>query len=298
MSPAVHKPKPPWLKRRLALKSSANEVSALLRDLNLHTVCQGAHCPNQLECFGNGTATFMILGDVCSRNCTFCAVPPGTQEPPQPDEPERVAEAVKRLDLHYVVITSVTRDDLANGGASHFAATIEAILSTRTHVLVEVLVPDFRGSLKGLATVLEAQPSVLNHNVETVSRLYPTVRPQANYQRSLRLLAEAKRLDAKIITKSGFMVGLGEKPEEVVALLEDLRRVGCDLVTIGQYLCPSKDHHPVVEYVHPERFAAYKQAAERLGFRGVAAGPYVRSSYKADNLYRKARGIKDAQLQR
>jgi lipoic acid synthetase len=190
-----------------------------------------------------------------------------------------------------VVITSVTRDDLANGGASHFAATIEAILSTRTHVLVEVLVPDFRGSLKGLATVLEAQPSVLNHNVETVSRLYPTVRPQANYQRSLRLLAEAKRLDAKIITKSGFMVGLGEKPEEVVALLEDLRRVGCDLVTIGQYLCPSKDHHPVVEYVHPERFAAYKQAAERLGFRGVAAGPYVRSSYQAEKLYRKARKI-------
>ncbi len=291
MSAAVHKPKPVWLRRRLVLKSSANEVSALLRDLNLRTVCQGAHCPNQLECFGNETATFMILGEVCSRNCTFCAVPPGAQEPPQPDEPERVAEAVKRLGLHYVVITSVTRDDLADGGASHFAATIEAILSTRTDVLVEVLVPDFRGSHKGLATVLEAQPSVLNHNVETVSRLYPTVRPQANYQRSLRLLAEAKRLDPKIITKSGFMVGLGEKPEEVIALLEDLRRVGCDLVTIGQYLCPSKDHHPVVEYVHPERFDAYTQEAERLGFRGVAAGPYVRSSYKADNLYRKARGM-------
>ncbi|UCE83744.1 MAG: lipoyl synthase [Deltaproteobacteria bacterium] len=291
MSAAVHKPKPVWLRRRLVLKSSANEVSALLRDLNLRTVCQGAHCPNQLECFGNETATFMILGEVCSRNCTFCAVPPGAHEPPQPDEPERVAEAVKRLGLHYVVITSVTRDDLADGGASHFAATIEAILSTRTDVLVEVLVPDFRGSHKGLATVLEAQPSVLNHNVETVSRLYPTVRPQANYQRSLRLLAEAKRLDPKIITKSGFMVGLGEKPEEVIALLEDLRRVGCDLVTIGQYLCPSKDHHPVVEYVHPERFDAYTQEAERLGFRGVAAGPYVRSSYKADNLYRKARGM-------
>lgn len=291
MSAAVHKPKPVWLRRRLVLKSTANEVSALLRDLNLRTVCQGAHCPNQLECFGNETATFMILGEVCSRNCTFCAVPPGAHEPPQPDEPERVAEAVKRLGLHYVVITSVTRDDLADGGASHFAATIEAILSTRTDVLVEVLVPDFRGSHKGLATVLEAQPSVLNHNVETVSRLYPTVRPQANYQRSLRLLAEAKRLDPKIITKSGFMVGLGEKPEEVIALLEDLRRVGCDLVTIGQYLCPSKDHHPVVEYVHPERFDAYTQEAERLGFRGVAAGPYVRSSYKADNLYRKARGM-------
>ncbi len=211
MSAAAHKPKPVWLRRRLVLKSSANEVSALLRDLNLHTVCQGAHCPNQLECFGNETATFMILGEVCSRNCTFCAVPPGALEPPQPDEPERVAEAVKRLGLHYVVITSVTRDDLADGGASHFAATIEAILSTRTDVLVEVLVPDFQGSHKGLATVLEAQPSVLNHNVETVSRLYLTVRPQANYQRSLRLLAETKKMDPKIITKKRFYGGAWRK---------------------------------------------------------------------------------------
>ncbi len=296
LKPVHHKPKPPWLKRRFVFKSSAHEVNALLSDLGLHTVCHEAHCPNQLECFGNRTATFMILGDLCSRNCTFCAVSHGVQEPPDPDEPKRVAKAVSLLALQYVVITSVTRDDLADGGASHFALTIQAIRLLRTETLLEALVPDFQGSDRALATVLKAQPAVVNHNVETVSRLHPTVRPQADYRRSLNLLAEAKRINPRVFTKSGFMVGLGERPEEVTELLEDLRQVGCDLVTIGQYLRPSEDHHPVVEYIHPEFFQSYQQEAEMLGFRGVASGPYVRSSYQADRLYTKARSKVDLQI--
>jgi lipoic acid synthetase len=195
-----------------------------------------------------------------------------------------------------VVITSVTRDDLADGGGSHFAATIQAIRLLRTEIVVEVLVPDFQGSSQALATVLRAQPGVLNHNVETVPRLYQAVRPQADYRRSLNLLARAKRINQEIITKSGFMVGLGERPQEVSELLEDLRQVECDLVTIGQYLRPSKDHHPVVEYIHPEIFQAYQQEAETLGFLGVASGPYVRSSYRAERLYRKARSKLDSQI--
>ena len=230
----------------------------------------------------------MILGDQCSRSCTFCAVSHGVQKPPHPDEPKRVAEAVACLGLQYVVITSVSRDDLADGGSSHFAATIQAIGSLQTNILVEVLIPDFKGSTQALATVLRAHPAVLNHNVEPVPRLYPAVRPQANYQRSLNLLTKAKRLNQEIITKSGFMVGLGERPEEVSKLLQDLRRADCDLVTIGQYLRPSKDQHPVVEYIHPELFRTYQQEAETLGFLGVASGPYVRSSYQAEKLYKQA----------
>jgi len=291
MKPEHRKPKPEWLRRRFSSKSSVTEVNDLLLDLNLHTVCQEAHCPNQSECFGNHTATFMLLGDHCSRNCTFCAVTHGVSEPPDPEEPKRVAEAVSRLGLKYVVLTSVTRDDLADGGASHFAATIKTIRSFASDILVEVLVPDFQGSAQSLATVLASQPAVLNHNLETVSRLYPAVRPQADYQRSLRLLKEVKRLHPEAATKSGFMVGLGEKQEEVSRLLRDLRKANCDLVTIGQYLRPSRDHHPVVDYIHPELFKAYQQEAETLGFSGVASGPYVRSSYQAEKLYRKARGM-------
>jgi lipoic acid synthetase len=210
------------------------------------------------------------------------------QKPPHPDEPQRVAKAVACLGLQYVVITSVSRDDLADGGSSHFAATIQAIGSLQTNILVEVLVPDFKGSTQALATVLRAHPAVLNHNVETVPRLYPAVRPQANYQRSLNLLTKAKGLNQEIITKSGFMVGLGERPEEVSKLLQDLRQADCDLVTIGQYLRPSKDQHPVVEYIHPKLFRTYQQEAETLGFLGVASGPYVRSSYQAEKLYTQA----------
>ncbi len=291
MSKFPQKPKPEWLRRRFSSKSSVTEVNDLLLDLNLHTVCQEAHCPNQSECFGNHTATFMLLGDHCSRNCTFCAVTHGVSEPPDPEEPKRVAEAVSRLGLKYVVLTSVTRDDLADGGASHFAATIKTIRSFASDILVEVLVPDFQGSAQSLATVLASQPAVLNHNLETVSRLYPAVRPQADYQRSLRLLKEVKRLHPEAATKSGFMVGLGEKQEEVSRLLRDLRKANCDLVSIGQYLRPSQDHHPVVDYIHPELFQAYQQEAEELGFSGVASGPYVRSSYQAEKLYRQARGM-------
>lgn len=295
MKPEHRKPKPEWLRRRFSSKSSVTEVNDLLLDLNLHTVCQEAHCPNQSECFGNHTATFMLLGDHCSRNCTFCAVTHGVSEPPDPEEPKRVAEAVSRLGLKYVVLTSVTRDDLADGGASHFAATIKTIRSFAGDILVEVLVPDFQGSAQSLATVLASQPAVLNHNLETVSRLYPAVRPQADYQRSLRLLKEVKRLHPEAATKSGFMVGLGEKQEEVSRLLRDLRKANCDLVTIGQYLRPSRDHHPVVDYIHPELFKAYQQEAEELGFSGVASGPYVRSSYQAEKLYRQARGMSGAE---
>jgi len=291
MKPEHRKPKPEWLRRRFSFKSSVTEVNDLLQDLNLRTVCQEAHCPNESECFGNHTATFMILGDHCTRNCTFCAVAHGAFEPSDPEEPKRVAEAVSRLGLKYVVLTSVTRDDLADGGASHFAATIKTIRSVGSDILLEVLVPDFQGSAQSLATVLAAQPAVLNHNLETVPRLYPAVRPQADYHRSLRLLTEAKRLHSEAATKSGFMVGLGERQEEVSNLLRDLRKANCDLVTIGQYLRPSQDHHPVVDYIPPELFEAYRQEAEELGFSGVASGPYVRSSYQAEKLYRKARGM-------
>ncbi|UCG11029.1 MAG: lipoyl synthase [Deltaproteobacteria bacterium] len=285
------KPKPPWLKRRLITKSSTKDVSRLIDDLGLHTVCQEARCPNQAECFSKSTATFMILGDRCSRDCTFCAVAHGVQRPPNPDEPRWVAEAVYRLGLGYVVITSVTRDDLADGGAAHFAATIEAIHLLKPDTLVEVLVPDFQGSRSSIALVLDAQPSVLNHNVETVPRLYAAVRPQAHYDRSLRLLAKVKQQNPEIVTKSGFMVGLGETAAEVTVLLRDLKKVGCDLVTIGQYLRPSKAHHPVLEYIHPDLFRAYAREAETLGFLGVASDPYVRSSYRAEELYRQARGM-------
>lgn len=291
MNSEHRKHKPEWLRRRFSYKSSVTEVNDLLVDLNLNTVCQEAHCPNQLECFGNHTATFMILGDHCSRNCTFCAVAFGPQDPPNPDEPRRVAEAVSHLGLKYVVLTSVTRDDLSDGGAAHFATTIRAIREIGEEISVEVLVPDFQGSAQALATVLAAEPAVLNHNVETVPRLYPAVRPQADYERSLQLLAEVKRLTRDTVSKSGFMVGLGEKREEVSSLMRDLREVGCDLVTIGQYLRPSKDHHPVVEYIPPNIFQTYKIEAQSLGFLGVASGPYVRSSYHAEKLYRRARDM-------
>ena len=286
------KHKPEWLRRRFSFNSSVTEVSDLLVNLNINTVCQEAHCPNQLECFGNHTATFMILGDHCTRNCTFCAVTCGSPEPPDPDEPNRVAQAVSHLGLKYVVLTSVTRDDLPDGGADHFAATIKAIQEIGHEVFVEVLIPDFQGSVQALATVLAAAPAVLNHNLETVQRLYPAVRPQADYNRSLHLLAEVKRLAPDTVSKSGFMVGLGEKSEEVSILMGDLRKVGCDLVTIGQYLRPSKDHHPVIEYVPPNIFQAYKAEAQSLGFMGVASGPYVRSSYQADILYQQAMKVK------
>ena len=285
MKPEHRKPKPEWLRRRFSFKSSVTEVNDLLLDLNLHTVCQEAHCPNQSECFGNHTATFMLLGDHCSRNCTFCAVTYGVMEPPDPQEPNRVAEAVSRLDLKYVVLTSVTRDDLADGGASHFAATIKTIRSVGRNILVEVLVPDFKGSAQSLATVVAAQPAVLNHNLETVPRLYEKVRPQADYRRSLDVLANAAK--SGIQTKSGLMLGLGETSREIWETLNDLRRADCAYLTLGQYLAPSAEHVPVQRYVPPEEFERWGETSRAMGFQDVASGPLVRSSYRAEELFEK-----------
>lgn len=275
---------PSWIKRRFPPQEEWESVQRLLRTLALHTVCESARCPNIGECFRRGTATFLILGNVCTRSCRFCAVAKGTPGPLDPEEPERVAEAAQRMNLKHVVVTSVTRDDLPDGGAGHFAATIGAIRRVLPQATVEVLVPDFQGKEEALDTVLAARPDVLNHNVETVPRLYPSVRPQAHYERSLWLLKRAKEKAPGILTKSGLMVGLGETREEVEGVLRDLRGVQCDIVTIGQYLRPSVRHLPVAAYIPPEEFAYYREYALRLGFLGVASGPFVRSSYRAEEF--------------
>lgn len=280
--------KPRWLRRRLPSGPEYEKMRQLLKSRDLHTVCQEAQCPNQFECFSKGTATFMILGDHCTRNCRFCAVQHGPLSYPDPAEPERVAEAVLLLDLRYAVITSVTRDDLGDGGASIFAATIAAIREKRPQTLVEVLIPDLQGESEALATLVAAGPQVLNHNIETVPRLYSVVRPQADYYRSLDVLQRVKKLRPQMVTKSGIMLGLGESPEELRQVWADLRRVGCDLLTIGQYLRPSMDKLPVQRFVPPEEFDRLRIEALSHGFAEVAAGPFVRSSYEAEKLYRQA----------
>ncbi len=280
--------KPAWLRKRLPTGADYEKTRALMGRTRLHTVCQEAKCPNIFECFARHTATFLILGQHCTRNCRFCAVENGTCLAPDPDEPRRVAEAAARLGLRYVVITSVTRDDLEDGGAAHFAACIEAVRSKIPHVRVEVLIPDFQGSQDALQTVLEARPQVLNHNVETVARLYPQARPQADYQRSLHLLARAGELSAKTITKSGLMLGLGETDAEILELLQDLRRANCQVVTMGQYLQPSRNHLPVAEFVTPEKFEFWQARARQMGFAAAACGPFVRSSYQAGIVYETA----------
>jgi lipoic acid synthetase len=274
--------KPDWLKIRIADGPQLQQVSAMLRKLNLHTVCEEANCPNRFECFGKLTATFMILGRECTRNCTFCNVSKGRPMAVDAQEPFHLAQAVKELALKHVVITSVTRDDLSDGGAGHFASVVAAVRNVSPDTTIEVLIPDFQGSMAALTAVVEAGPEVINHNVETIKRLYPEVRPMADYNRSLELIKRVKETASGIYAKSGFMVGLGEKPAEVEELLADLRRAGCDIVTIGQYLAPSKKHHPVMEYVTPETFAAYKRQAEGMGFSHVASSPLVRSSYHAN----------------
>lgn len=271
---------PPWIRVRLAQGPNYQEVKGLLAGLGLHTVCQEAHCPNMGECFESRTATFLILGPVCTRNCRFCAVDGGQPLPLDPLEPRRVAEAVRILGLRYAVVTSVTRDDLPDGGAAQFARTIRAIRQECPGCGVEVLIPDFQGSAEALGAVLEAGPDVLNHNVETVSRLYPLVRPQANYGRSLGLLKRAREI-GNGLTKSGLMVGLGETWEEVLAVIADLREAGCDLLTIGQYLRPSPQHLPIHRYYTPEEFERLAEEGRALGFRHVEAAPLVRSSYHA-----------------
>lgn len=281
--------KPSWLKRRIPAGTSSRKIPDLLRRGGLHTVCEEALCPNQGECFSRGTATFLILGDRCTRDCRFCSVAQGPSGPPDPEEPARVAGAVREMGLHYVVITSVTRDDLADGGAGLFARTIREIQARNPKTLVEVLIPDFQGDERALRKVLEARPDVLNHNLETVPRLYPSVRPEAVYRRSLELLERVEAYDAAIPTKSGLMLGLGESPEEIGRTLGDLRRAGCSLLTLGQYLQPTRRHLPVHRFVHPDEFEEWRKFALDLGFAEVASGPFVRSSYRAESFFQTAR---------
>jgi len=263
------------------------EMEKLISGLNLHTICESARCPNIGECFSRKTATFLILGDVCTRNCAFCAVGKGRPVSIDKKEPQSVLRAVQALGLRYVVITSVTRDDLGDGGASQFAEVIKALHEDKDHIVVEVLVPDFCGSLKALTFVVKSQPHVISHNIETVPRLYRKVRPEAVYKRSLDLLKKVKHIDSTIITKSGLMVGLGETMDEIVGVMNDLRKADCDLLTIGQYLQPSSKHHRVLDFVVPEKFFRYKQIGLKMGFGGVASAPLVRSSFRAAELYAK-----------
>ncbi|MBW3541343.1 MAG: lipoyl synthase [Planctomycetes bacterium] len=273
---------PPWLKRPLPQAGMAF-TSGVISDLRLETVCESAKCPNRTECWSQRTATFMILGNVCTRPCGFCSVPKGKTEPLELDEPARVAEAAARLGLAHVVITSVTRDDLADGGADHFYRCVLAVRE-RTGAAVEVLTPDFLGDIAAIDRVIEAEPDVFNHNTETVPRLYTRVRRNAEYARTLDLLARVKRRAPHIPTKSGLMLGLGETEEEVLDVCGDLRSVGCDMITIGQYLQPTPAHLPVERYVPPEEFDEIGYRARRLGFAMVASGPFVRSSYHAGEM--------------
>ncbi len=277
--------KPKWLKANRLGSKKASEINAYLKKLNLHTVCESAHCPNRGECFDRGTATVMILGEVCTRNCKFCAVKKDKDAllVPDPKEPENIAKLSMQFNLKHLVITTVTRDDLEDGGADQFVKTLNAVHDMTEDVTVEVLISDLQGDRKSLISILDASPDILNHNLETVRRLYPDVRPMADYDRSLELLRRSKEYDANILTKSGIMVGLGETEDEVINLMKDLRSVDCNILTIGQYLAPSEKHHPVVEYVHPDQFATYQKIGLELGFLLVESGPLVRSSYHAEN---------------
>ena len=272
--------KPEWLKKKIDT-NAIMEMESILRSLNLHTVCEGANCPNRGECFKNKTATFMVLGDVCTRNCRFCAVCKGAPTPLDPTEPENVSIAAQKLGLAHTVVTSVTRDDLPDGGAAHFAQCIRALKERLPKGTVEVLIPDFQGSLSALQTVIDARPDIINHNIETVPRLYPAVRPMAAYTRSLELLRRVKQLSGSIYSKTGIMVGLGETEDEVQAVMDDLVEAGCDILTIGQYLQPSKAHIEIAEFIHPDQFDAYKRIGLAKGFKYIASGPLVRSSYNA-----------------
>jgi lipoyl synthase len=272
---------PPWLKVRAPGGPGYAETLATVKELGLHTVCQEAHCPNIGECWGHKTATFMLLGDTCTRNCGFCAVTHGRPLAVDSGEPRRVADAVARLGLRHIVITSVNRDDLADGGAGHFAATARAIKERLPECRVEVLVPDFQGDMDAVGAVVASPIDIFNHNVETVPRLYRHVRPGARYERSLAVLEAAHRASSAVMVKAGLMVGLGESEDELLSVFSDLRAVGCDILTVGQYLRPSSDHLAVVRYVSPDEFAALRSRALTLGFRHVEAGPLVRSSYHA-----------------
>jgi len=292
-SPAPERPParrlPPWLRAKAGHWERVHEMKVLLGGSRLHTVCEEARCPNQGECWTRGTATFMLLGDTCTRSCGFCAVTTGRPGPPDPEEPRHVAEVSRRLGLSFVVVTSVARDDLKDGGAAHFAATVRAIHELNPGAQVEVLVPDFKTNRESIRTVVESQPTVFNHNLETVERLSKQVRVQARYHRSLEVLRIAKEL-GQPVTKTGIMLGLGETEAEVLTLMRDARAVGCDILTIGQYLQPTKQHLPVVEFVHPDRFKAMEEAGYALEFKAVYSGPLVRSSYHAELSARRVAG--------
>jgi lipoic acid synthetase len=281
-SSTSRQPKPAWLKVRIGTGPNFHELKHIMRSYGLHTVCESARCPNQGECWEHRTATFMILGNICTRACGFCAVPSGRPlGPPDPDEPRRVAEAAARMGLRYVVVTSVNRDDQPDGGAEIFARTIAEVRRRIPGCKVEVLIPDFRGVWTALETVVRARPDVLNHNTETVPRLYRQVRKGAVYERSLELLRRAKQMAPAMPTKSGLMLGLGETRDEVLATMRELAAQGVDILTLGQYLQPTRDHLPVVRFVHPDEFTEYKQLGLQMGFRHVESGPLVRSSYHA-----------------
>ena len=284
MAKMNHQPRPSWLKVKLPSGERYFRLKALMHAQRLNTVCEGARCPNIGECWGRGTATFLILGDVCTRACKFCAVKTGLPPEYDLDEPRRVADAIQQLELRYAVITSVDRDDLDDGGAFIFAETIRRTRVACPQIQLEVLIPDFQGSVDALRTVVEARPDVLGHNIETVPRLYPTARAGSRYRRSLDHLRNAKSFGIPMTTKSGLMLGLGENQEEVVAVLSDLREAGVDVVTLGQYLQPSRTHLPVERFYTPEEFDTFRDHAYSLGFQHVASGPLVRSSYRAEQF--------------
>lgn len=283
IDPALHKDKkPPWIKVRLPSNPVFWSTKGLITDLKLHTVCEEAQCPNRWECWSQGTATFMIAGDRCTRACGFCAVKTAKPFALEADEPERVATATKRMKLNHVVITAVARDDLADGGALHFAQTVEAVRRENPGITIEILVPDFNGKDDALKVVMDARPHIFNHNLETVERLTPLVRSRAMYHRSLAVLKRAKEMSGdRVATKSGLMLGLGETELELFQAMDDLREAGVTVLTLGQYLRPSEKHLPVVEYILPERFDFFRDMAEKKGFRHTASGPLVRSSYHA-----------------
>ena len=275
---------PEWLRFSLPTSSAFTKTRELLNDLHLHTVCESAKCPNHWECWSQGTATFMIAGDRCTRACGFCAISTAKPLALEADEPQRVAEATRRMGLKHVVITAVARDDLADGGAEHFRRTIEATRAANPGIVIEVLVPDFLDKDECIAIVLAAGPEIYNHNLETVRRLTPGVRHRATYDRSLSVIAKVKASRPDVFTKSGIMLGLGETEAEVLTAMEDLRRANCDILTLGQYLQPTLKHLPVVEFVHPDKFAELGARAEAMGFVHVASGPMVRSSYHAEEF--------------
>ncbi|MHC1724920.1 MAG: lipoyl synthase [Syntrophobacteraceae bacterium] len=275
-------PKPPWIRVRIPSGENFLRIRGLVREKGLHTVCAEALCPNMGECWGKGTATFLILGDTCTRNCRFCGVKSGIPSAINPQEAREVAEAISIMKLRHAVITSVTRDDLPDGGAAHFARTIRAIQEIVTECSVEVLVPDFQGDPLSISTVLDSGPEVFGHNMETVRRLYPEVRAQADYFRSLKVLRTAKELRPSTLVKTGIMVGLGETRDEVTQTMGDLREAGCDILTIGQYLSPGRSHFPVIRYYAPDEFGELRELGQHLGFKWVESGPLVRSSYHAE----------------